>query len=65
MTDMTLIAFLTGISFTVPVLSLDVALPGGSETEAARLGLAASAMMGPLVLIVSRLKRGLRRETMR
>lgn len=65
LTDMTLIAFLTGISFTVPVLSLDVALPGGSETEAARLGLAASAMMGPLVLIVSRLKRGLRRETMR
>lgn len=41
-----------GMGFTVPVLSLDAALPGGAMQEAARLGLALSLLAGPLALLV-------------
>lgn len=57
--DVLTIAALTGMAFTLPVLALDSALPGGAMQEAARLGLAISLMAGPLVwLAAGRLRRG-------
>ena len=50
-----LIALISGMGFTVPVVALDSALPGGAMTEAARLGLALSLLAGPLALILGRL----------
>jgi NhaA family Na+:H+ antiporter len=52
--DVILIALLMGTAFTVPVLSLDTALPGGAMQEAARLGLALSLLAGPFTLLVVR-----------
>ena len=52
--DLYLIALIMGIGFTVPVLSLDRALPGGADQEAARLGLALSLLAAPAALILSR-----------
>lgn len=49
-----LIAVLTGIGFTVPVLALDTALPGGGMAEAARLGLALSLLAGLVAAALSR-----------
>ena len=40
--DLARVALISGVGFTVPVLTLDYALPGGGMTEAARLGLALS-----------------------
>lgn len=53
--DLLLIAMVSGMGFTVPVVALDSALPGGGMTEAARLGLALSLLAGPLALLAARL----------
>jgi NhaA family Na+:H+ antiporter len=52
--DLPFIALLTGIGFTVPVLAIDAALPGGAMNEAARLGLALSLLAGPLAVALAR-----------
>jgi NhaA family Na+:H+ antiporter len=52
-----LIAVITGIGFTVPILATETALPGGAMTEAARLGLALSLLLAPLALLLARLLR--------
>lgn len=52
--DLPLIGLLTGIGFTVPVLAIDAALPGGAMNEAARLGLALSLLAGPLAVVLAR-----------
>jgi NhaA family Na+:H+ antiporter len=49
-----LLALITGMGFTVPVLGLETALPGGGMTEGARLGLALSLLIGPLALLLAR-----------
>lgn len=53
--DVLLIATIAGMGFTVPILSLDSALPGGRMTEAARLGLALSLLAGPAALFLARI----------
>lgn len=55
--DLCLIAVIPGAGFTVPVLALDIALPGGAMAEAARLGLAISLLAGPAALILARIRR--------
>jgi len=55
--ELLLIALLLGLGFTVPVLALDTALPGGGMAEAARLGLALSLIAGASALILARLTR--------
>jgi NhaA family Na+:H+ antiporter len=57
LSDLLLIAVLSGTGFTVPVLALDSALPGGAMAEAARLGLALSLIAGPFALGLKRLIR--------
>lgn len=52
--DVIRIAALMAMGFTMPVLALDTALPGGAMQEAARLGLAISLLAGPLVWLLSR-----------
>ncbi len=52
--DVLRIAVITGMGFTIPVLSLDGALPGGAMQEAARLGLALSLLAGPVALLLGR-----------
>ena len=52
--DVALIGLLTGIGFTVPVLAIDAALPGGAMNEAARLGLALSLFAGPVAVFAAR-----------
>lgn len=52
--DLYLIALIMGIGFTVPVLALDRALPGGAMQEAARLGFALSLLAAPAALVLSR-----------
>lgn len=52
--DILRIALIMGMGFTVPVLALETALPGGAMQEAARLGLAISLLAGPLVLALGR-----------
>jgi Na+:H+ antiporter, NhaA family len=56
-----LIALISGIGFTVPVLASESVLAGGAMTEAARLGLALTLLAAPVALIVARLTR--RRKT--
>lgn len=51
--DLTLVASCTGLGFTVPVLALDAALPGGGMAEAARLGLALSLALAVPILGLS------------
>ena len=55
--ELLLIAMLLGIGFTVPVLALDTALPGGGMAEAARLGLALSLLAAAAALLLARLTR--------
>ncbi|MES2436340.1 MAG: Na+/H+ antiporter NhaA [Pseudomonadota bacterium] len=55
--ELLLIAMLLGLGFTVPVLALDTALPGGGMAEAARLGLALSLLAGACALLLSRATR--------
>lgn len=49
-----LIALISTMGFTVPVLALETALPGGGMAEAARLGLALSLLAGPLTVTLGR-----------
>ena len=55
-----LIGLISGLGFTVPVLAIDTALPGGAMAEAARLGLAVSLLAGPALLGTQRVRRMLR-----
>lgn len=55
LSELVLIALIAGMGFTVPVLAVGVALPGGELAEAARLGLAISLCAGPIALLVARL----------
>jgi len=57
LSDLLLIAIISGTGFTVPVLAVGVALPGGEVAEAARLGLALSLAAGPFAILLSRLFR--------
>lgn len=57
LTELILIAVIAGTGFTVPVLAVGLALPGGELAEAARLGLALSLAAGPAALLLSRLMR--------
>ena len=52
--DILRVALVMAMGFTVPVLSLEGALPGGAMQEAARLGLALSFLAGPLALVLKR-----------
>jgi NhaA family Na+:H+ antiporter len=52
--DILRIALIMGMGFTIPVISLETALPGGAMQEAARLGLALSLLAGPLALLLHR-----------
>ncbi|MDP3961758.1 MAG: Na+/H+ antiporter NhaA [Pseudorhodobacter sp.] len=53
--DVALIAGIAGMGFSVPVLAIDHALPGGAMQEAARLGLALSLAAGPAMIVLARL----------
>lgn len=48
------LALLLGLGFTVPLVALETALPGGAMTEAARMGLALTLLMGPVLLLLHR-----------
>lgn len=50
--DILRIAAIMAMGFTVPVLALETALPGGAMQEAARLGLALSQLAGPVLLLL-------------
>ncbi len=50
--DILRVTVIMAMGFTVPVLSLEGALPGGAMQEAARLGLALSLLAGPLALLL-------------
>lgn len=50
LSDLVLIAFLSGMGMTVPLLALDSALPGGLVADEARAGVALSLLFGPLAL---------------
>jgi NhaA family Na+:H+ antiporter len=52
--DLVLVAVISGIGFTAPVLALDSALPGGAMAEAARLGLALSLLAAPVAIGLAR-----------
>lgn len=52
--DVLRIMLIMAMGFTVPVLSLEAALPGGAMQEAARLGLALSLLAGPLSILLGR-----------
>lgn len=56
-TDTLLLAWILGMGFTVPVLSVETALQGGGMAEAARLGLALSLAAGPIALFISKTRR--------
>ncbi|MGV8950675.1 MAG: Na+/H+ antiporter NhaA [Cypionkella sp.] len=55
--DLQIVALLLGIGFTVPVLALDTALPGGGMAEAARLGAGITVLIGALALAYAKLRR--------
>ena len=50
LSDLVLIAVLSGMGLTVPLLALDSALPGGLVADEARAGVALSLFFGPLAL---------------
>lgn len=52
--DLIIIAVIMAMGFTVPILTLDLALPGGAMQEAARLGLAISLLAGPAAILLAR-----------
>lgn len=52
--DILRITLIMAMGFTVPVLSLATALPGGAMQEAARLGLALSLLAGAAALLLAR-----------
>jgi NhaA family Na+:H+ antiporter len=49
------IAGLMAIGFTLPLVTLETALPGGAMQEAARLGLGISLLAGPALVLLARL----------
>jgi NhaA family Na+:H+ antiporter len=53
--DLVLIAVLSGIGLTVPLLTLDTALPAGLPADQVRAGLAASLAFGLLALALARI----------
>jgi hypothetical protein len=53
--DLGLIALLSGIGLTVPLLALDTALPAGLPADQVRAGLAASLAFGLLAVALARL----------
>ena len=53
--DLVIVAALSGIGFTAPLLALDTALPGGAMAEAARLGFALSILAWPAAWLLARL----------
>lgn len=55
LSDLVLIAVLTGIGVTVPLLALDSTLPGGIPADQARAGAALSLLFGPLALLLARM----------
>ena len=55
--DILAVIFILSMGFTIPVIALDTALPGGAMQEAARLGLAISLLAGPAALLVWRGRR--------
>lgn len=57
LSDLLLVAMISGVGFTLPVLALDSALPGGAMAEAARMGAALSLLLGPMVIALARLRR--------
>ena len=52
--DVLRIILIMTMGFTIPLLSLETALPGGAMQEAARLGLALSLLAAPLLLLIGR-----------
>jgi NhaA family Na+:H+ antiporter len=48
------LALLLGLGFTVPLVALETALPGGAMAEAARMGLALTLLLGPLLVLLHR-----------
>lgn len=57
LSDLGRVALISGVGFTLPLLTLDSALPGGAMTEAARMGAALSMGLGPLVILLARMRR--------
>ena len=57
LSDLGRVALISGVGFTLPLLTLDSALPGGAMTEAARMGAALSLGLGPLVILLARMRR--------
>lgn len=53
--DIGLIGLIAAVGFTVPLLGLTAALPGGAMAEGARLGLGLSLLAVPLALLIARL----------
>lgn len=60
--DLVLIALLSGIGVTVPLLGLDYTLPGGVPEDQARAGVALSLCFGPLAMVLARLRPGTRTD---
>lgn len=54
MRELGLIGLISAIGFTVPLLTLGTALPGGAMADAARTGLGLSLFAVPLALVVAR-----------
>jgi Na+:H+ antiporter, NhaA family len=52
--DILTVIVILSMGFTVPVIALDSALPGGAMQEAARLGLALSLLVGALAILLWR-----------
>ena len=51
--EISYIAGLLAIGFTLPLIALETALPGGAMQEAARLGLGLSLLAGPALVLLS------------
>jgi Na+:H+ antiporter, NhaA family len=51
--EISYIAGLMAIGFTLPLVALETALPGGAMQEAARLGLGLSILVGPALVLLS------------
>lgn len=51
--DMVWLAGLSSLGFTMPLLAIDTALPGGMMAEAARLGAGISLIAGPVLVVMA------------
>ncbi|MGO4909645.1 Na+/H+ antiporter NhaA [Pseudorhodobacter sp. W20_MBD10_FR17] len=54
--EISYIAGLMAIGFTLPLVALETALPGGAMQEAARLGLGLSLLIGPALVLLARVQ---------